>query len=240
MRQAGIPRMLKRAVDLLGSAAALAALAPVIGVTAAAVRVSMGSPVVFRHLRPGLKGRPFEVFKFRTMNDARDANGELLPDDARLTSVGGLIRSLSFDELPQLWNVLRGEMSLVGPRPLLMRYLPLYDATQARRHDVLPGITGWAQVNGRNNLSWPEKFALDVWYADHWSPWLDMKILAITPLRVLRRSGVAKDGHVTMPVFLGNERAARREARGVRSRRSRQGHRRDSRGAGTRRRRLRR
>jgi sugar transferase EpsL len=205
MRQSGLPRRVKRTIDLLASAAALAALSPVIAVTAAAVRASMGSPVIFRHTRPGLHGRPFEVFKFRTMNDARDASGELLPDDARLTRVGALIRSLSLDELPQLWNVLRGEMSLVGPRPLLMRYLPLYDATQARRHDVLPGITGWAQINGRNNLSWPQKFALDVWYADHWSPLLDLRILASTPLRVLRRSGIARDGHVTMPVFLGND-----------------------------------
>jgi sugar transferase EpsL len=205
MRQSGLPRRVKRTIDLLASAAALAALSPVIAVTAAAVRASMGSPVIFRHTRPGLHGRPFEVFKFRTMNDARDASGELLPDEARLTRVGALIRSLSLDELPQLWNVLRGEMSLVGPRPLLMRYLPLYDATQARRHDVLPGITGWAQINGRNNLSWPQKFALDVWYADHWSPLLDLRILASTPLRVLRRSGIARDGHVTMPVFLGND-----------------------------------
>jgi sugar transferase EpsL len=205
MRQIGLPRLLKRTVDILGSAGALALLSPVIGMTAVAVRASMGSPVVFRHQRPGLKGRPFEVFKFRTMNDARDADGELLPDESRLTKVGSVIRSLSLDELPQLWNVLRGDMSLVGPRPLLMRYLPLYDATQARRHDVLPGITGWAQINGRNAISWPEKFALDVWYADHWSPLLDLRILASTPLRVLRRSGIAKDGHVTMPVFLGNE-----------------------------------
>jgi sugar transferase EpsL len=208
MRQIGLPRLLKRTVDILGSAGALALLSPVIGMTAFAVRASMGSPVVFRHQRPGLKGRPFEVFKFRTMNDARDADGELLPDESRLTKVGSVIRSLSLDELPQLWNVLLGDMSLVGPRPLLMRYLPLYDATQARRHDVLPGITGWAQINGRNAISWPEKFALDVWYADHWSPLLDLRILVSTPLRVLRRSGIAKDGHVTMPVFLGNEMAS--------------------------------
>ena len=204
MRQTGLARGIKRAIDLAGAASALAVLSPVLGLAAVAVRVSMGSPVLFRHTRPGLHGHPFGVFKFRTMTDARDAAGNLLPDEDRLTRAGELIRSLSLDELPQLWNVLRGEMSLVGPRPLLMAYLSRYDATQARRHDVLPGITGWAQIHGRNNLSWPQKFALDVWYVDHWSPLLDLRILVSTPLRVLRRSGIAKDGHVTMPVFMGN------------------------------------
>jgi lipopolysaccharide/colanic/teichoic acid biosynthesis glycosyltransferase len=163
----------------------------------------MGPPVFFRQLRPGLHGRPFRVVKFRTMADARDARGGLLPDAARLTAVGRVLRATSLDELPQLWNVLRGELSLVGPRPLLMQYLPRYSPEQARRHDVLPGVTGWAQVHGRNALSWEDKFALDVWYVDHWSPWLDLRILAATLLHVARREGISQPGHATMPEFLG-------------------------------------
>ena len=205
MRQAGISLGMKRAVDIVGAGVGLLAMAPVMGVVAAALRVSVGAPVVFRHTRPGREGRPFELFKFRTMSNERDARGELLPDAERLTRVGSLVRSASLDELPQLVNVLRGDMSLVGPRPLLTQYLPRYSLTQARRHDVLPGITGWAQINGRNSVSWPEKLSLDVWYVDNWTPLLDLKILLATPLRVLRRSGIAQAGHVTMPVFLGEQ-----------------------------------
>jgi lipopolysaccharide/colanic/teichoic acid biosynthesis glycosyltransferase len=155
-------------------------------------------------MRPGLHGKPFVMLKFRTMTDQRDANGELLPDDLRLTRFGKWLRSTSLDELPELFNVLKGEMSLVGPRPLLMEYLPRYTPEQARRHEVKPGITGWAQVNGRNALSWEEKFQLDVWYVDHWNLWLDMKILLLTIWKVLKREGISAEGSATMPVFTGN------------------------------------
>lgn len=194
---------LKRAFDVLASAAGLAASAPVLALAAAAVRVSMGAPVFFRQQRPGLHGAPFFIWKFRTMTDARGADGQLLPDDARLTRVGRFIRQTSLDELPQLVNVLKGEMSLVGPRPLLMRYLGRYSARQARRHEMKPGITGLAQVRGRNALSWPEKFEWDVKYVDEFSLLLDAKILLETALKVVKREGISSSTHATMPEFMG-------------------------------------
>jgi sugar transferase EpsL len=159
--------------------------------------------VLFRQLRPGLHGKPFTLYKFRTMTDARDKYGHLLPDEQRITKIGALVRNLSLDELPQFWNVIKGEMSLVGPRPLLMEYLTRYTPEEARRHDVTPGITGWAQVNGRNAISWQSKFALDVWYVDHASFFLDLRILWMTCRRVIRRSGISNQGHATMPQFMG-------------------------------------
>jgi len=203
MRQTGWRLALKRAVDYAVATAGVAVSSPVMLATAAVVRATIGSPVLFRQVRPGRRGVPFEILKFRTMRDAHDASGRPLPDHERTTAVGNLLRSTSLDELPQLFNVLRGELSLVGPRPLLMQYLPRYSADQARRHDVLPGITGWSQVNGRNDLPWREKLALDTWYVDHWSLALDVRILMRTIARVLRRSGVSRAGHVTMPEFVG-------------------------------------
>ncbi len=196
--------MLKRALDVLGSGAGLVVLSPVLAGVALAVRLSLGTPVLFRQVRPGRGGRPFTMYKFRTMRDARDARGEPLPDAERLTAVGRFIRSTSLDELPELVNVLRGDMSLVGPRPLLLEYLPLYTAEQARRHEVRPGITGWAQVNGRNALSWEEKFELDVWYVEHRSFWLDLKILLLTVVKVFAREGVSQEGQATMEKFRGS------------------------------------
>jgi len=172
-------------------------------VLALLIRVRMGSPVIFGQVRPGLRGKPFRMIKFRTMLDAVDAQGNPLPDDQRLTRLGSFLRSTSLDELPELWNVLKGDMSLVGPRPLLMEYLPLYSPEQARRHDVRPGVTGWAQVNGRNALSWDEKFKLDVWYVDNQSLWLDIKILFMTVKKVLVREGISAEGEVTMSKFTG-------------------------------------
>jgi lipopolysaccharide/colanic/teichoic acid biosynthesis glycosyltransferase len=167
------------------------------------IRRQMGSPVFFRQTRPGLHGRPFEMIKFRTMRDAVDAQGRPLPDAERLTRLGRFLRSSSLDELPELWNVLRGEMSLVGPRPLLMEYLPLYSPEQARRHELRPGVTGWAQVNGRNAISWEEKFALDVWYVDNRSLWLDLEIIWLTIRKVIKRDGISAAGEATMPKFTG-------------------------------------
>jgi sugar transferase EpsL len=192
---------LKRVFDGVVSATALVVLAPVMGLIALAVWRTMGRPVLFRQVRPGLHGKPFVMYKFRTMRDLRDAEGKLLPDEARLTPFGRWLRSTSLDELPELLNVLRGEMSLVGPRPLLMEYLDRYTPEQARRHEVKPGITGWAQIHGRNNLSWDERFKLDVWYVDNWSLWLDLKILWRTLWMVLRREGISAQGHATMPRF---------------------------------------
>jgi sugar transferase EpsL len=192
---------LKRVFDVVVSATALVVLAPVMGLIALAVWRTMGRPVLFRQARPGLHGKPFVMYKFRTMRDLRDAEGNLLPDEARLTPFGRWLRTTSLDELPELVNVLRGEMSLVGPRPLLMEYLERYTPEQARRHEVKPGITGWAQIHGRNNLSWEERFRLDVWYVDHWSLWLDLKILWRTLWMVLRREGISAQGHATMPRF---------------------------------------
>lgn len=179
-------------------------LLPVIALVAFLVATRLGRPVLFSQLRPGLDGRPFRMVKFRTMTDQRDGNGNLLPDAQRLTPFGRFLRSTSLDELPELWNVIRGEMSLVGPRPLLMEYLPLYSDEQARRHAMRPGITGWAQVNGRNAISWQDKFKLDLWYIDNQSFWLDMRILILTVARVFRRSGIAAAGDATMPPFRGN------------------------------------
>lgn len=191
-------------VDLAVSIAALLLLTPVFVVIVVAVRLSMGGSVFFRQRRPGLRGQPFTMLKFRTMTDARDAQGQLLPDSERLTATGRFLRATSADELPELINVLKGEMSLVGPRPLLTEYLDRYSPEQMRRHDMKPGITGWAQVNGRNSLSWEKKFELDVWYVDHRSLWLDIQILWITLMKVLRRDGITAEGHSTMPLFLGN------------------------------------
>ena len=198
--------MTKRFFDFSASLAALLLLSPVLLLLALLVGVKLGSPVFFTQTRPGLHGQPFEMIKFRTMTNARSADGALLPDAERLTRFGRFLRSTSLDELPELWNVLKGEMSLVGPRPLLMDYLPLYSPEQSRRHEVKPGITGWAQVNGRNAISWEEKFQLDVWYVDHQSFWLDLKILFLTVKRVFQRSGISAYGEMTMPRFTGNNR----------------------------------
>jgi lipopolysaccharide/colanic/teichoic acid biosynthesis glycosyltransferase len=196
---------IKRLFDIIVATFALIALAlPLLGLTVL-VRRKLGNPVLFRQVRPGLHGRPFEMVKFRTMTDQRGPDGELLPDSVRLTSFGRFLRASSLDELPELWNVLKGEMSLVGPRPLLMEYLPLYSGEQARRHEARPGITGWAQVNGRNALSWDEKFALDVWYVDHRSLWGDIKILWLTVKKVLVREGISAAGEATMPKFTGGK-----------------------------------
>ncbi len=197
---------MKRAFDVAVAALMLLALLLPVGLIALLVRWRLGSPVLFCQLRPGRDGRPFEMMKFRTMTDACDAQGELLPDELRLTRFGRFLRASSLDELPELVNVLRGDMSLVGPRPLLMEYLPLYSAEQARRHAVRPGLTGWAQVNGRNALSWEEKFALDCWYVDHQSFWLDLRILLLTVKKVLVREGISAEGDVTMPRFTGSSR----------------------------------
>lgn len=204
MRQVGFPRLVKRAVDRTAAAVGLVALSPVIAATAVVVAKTMGRPILFKQTRPGLHGKPFDIYKVRTMRDAVDAKGRPLPDAERLTSVGKFLRKTSLDELPQLWNVLKGDLSLVGPRPLLMEYLPRYSKEQARRHDVLPGITGWAQVNGRNATEWEERFALDVWYVDNWSPWLDAKILLMTVKSVLFQTGISKKGEATMPAFMGS------------------------------------
>jgi len=197
--------VIKRLMDIIGAICGLLVLGPVILLLAVLVRVKLGSPVLFRQARPGMAGSAFEMAKFRTMTDAKDASGELLPDADRLTGFGQFLRSSSLDELPELWNVLKGDMSLVGPRPLLMEYLPLYSERQARRHEVRPGITGWAQVNGRNALSWDEKFELDVWYVENRTLWLDIKILFLTVWRVLKKDGIAHDGEVTMKRFKGGE-----------------------------------
>lgn len=199
--------MIKRLVDLLVALTLLIVLSPIFLVLAVLIRVRLGSPILFRQVRPGLDAIPFEMTKFRTMLDANGPDGLSLPDAARLTRLGRFLRATSLDELPELWNVLKGDMSLVGPRPLLMEYVPLYSPTQARRHEVRPGITGWAQVNGRNAIGWDEKFALDVWYVDNQNFWLDLKILALTVLKVVRRHGISADGEATMPKFEGNERA---------------------------------
>ncbi len=194
---------MKRIFDLLAASFGLLVLALPLLALAWQVRRKLGSPVLFTQVRPGLHGKPFRMVKFRTMTDARDASGALLPDAQRLTPFGRFLRASSLDELPELWNVLRGEMSLVGPRPLLMEYLPLYSSEQARRHEVRPGITGWAQVNGRNAISWADKFALDVWYVDHRSLWLDVRILWLTVRKVVVRDGISAAGEATMPKFTG-------------------------------------
>lgn len=193
----------KRILDVAIAAIALVLLSPVILVVALAIWLVMGRPVVFRQLRPGLHGKPFVMYKFRTMTEEHDKAGNLLPDEKRLTRLGRFLRRSSLDELPEFWNVLKGDMSLVGPRPLLMEYLDRYTPEQFRRHEVKPGITGWAQVNGRNAISWEEKFKLDVWYVDHMNFWLDLKILFLTFWNVIRRQGISAPGHATMPEFEG-------------------------------------
>ena len=196
--------MIKRLFDIVVSFIVLIFLFPIILVIAAFVLFYQGWPIIFKQLRPGYLGIPFNIYKFRTMNDVRDINGALLPDYKRLMKFGKFLRASSLDELPALWNVIKGDMSLVGPRPLLMEYLPLYDQNQIRRHEVKPGVTGWAQINGRNAISWQEKFDLDVWYVDHNSLRLDVKILLITVKKVLLREGIDENGQVTMSKFTGN------------------------------------
>lgn len=196
---------MKRLFDFCISAAILVLLAPVLAVLGVWIRFALGAPIFFRQQRPGLQGQPFSMVKFRTMTDGRDADGQLLPDAERLTPLGRFLRRTSLDELPSLLSVVRGDMSLVGPRPLLMQYMPLYDAVQIRRLNVRPGVTGWAQVNGRNALSWEEKFALDVWYVDNRSFRLDLYILALTFRKVLAREGISADGEATMPAFTGKD-----------------------------------
>ena len=197
--------MSKRFFDIVASIAGLILLSPVIAIVAYLIRKRLGSPILFRQVRPGLGGKPFEMIKFRTMRDAFDATGNPLPDSERMTDFGRFLRSSSLDELPELWNVIKGDMSLVGPRPLLMEYLPLYDEVQIRRHDARPGVTGWAQINGRNALSWEEKFKLDVWYVDNQSLWLDLKIIFLTIKKVLIRDGISAEGEATMTRFTGSK-----------------------------------
>ncbi|HAS6628214.1 TPA: sugar transferase [Vibrio parahaemolyticus] len=195
--------MMKRLFDFCASLFGLVLLSPIIVLVAWKIRKNLGSPVLFRQTRPGLNGKPFEMVKFRTMKDAVDAQGNPLPDSERMTPFGDKLRNSSLDELPELWNVLKGEMSLVGPRPLLMQYLPLYSKEQARRHEVRPGVTGWAQINGRNAISWEDKFKLDVWYVDNRNLWLDIKILFLTVKKVFVKEGISADGHVTIEPFTG-------------------------------------
>ncbi|CRK76336.1 MULTISPECIES: sugar transferase [Roseobacteraceae] len=195
---------MKRIIDILGASVGLLLFSPVLAIVAYKIRREMGAPVLFTQTRPGRDGKPFEMIKFRTMRDAIDADGRQLPDAERLTKLGRFLRSSSIDELPELWNVLKGDMSLVGPRPLLIEYLPLYSAEQARRHEVRPGVTGWAQVNGRNAISWDEKFALDLWYVDNRSLWLDLKIIWQTIRKVIKRDGISAAGEATMSKFTGN------------------------------------
>lgn len=197
--------MLKRIFDVISAGVAIVLLSPVILGLALLIRRKLGSPIIFRQVRPGLAGKPFEMIKFRTMKDSVDSSGASLPDAERLGPFGRLLRSSSLDELPELWNVLKGEMSLVGPRPLLMEYLPLYSANEFRRHEVRPGITGWAQVNGRNSLGWKEKFELDLWYVENKNFWLDLKILFLTVKKVIKRDGVSAEGEATMSKFKGRQ-----------------------------------
>jgi sugar transferase EpsL len=201
--QKGWRLWVKGAFDRIAALCALIVLSPLFIAASVLVWLFMGRPLLFRQQRPGRYARTFELLKFRTMSERRNDSGRLLPDADRLTRIGQFLRATSLDELPQLWNVLRGQLSLVGPRPLLMVYLPRYSRDQARRHNAMPGITGWAQVNGRNAIEWEDKLALDVWYVEHWSLWLDLKILRMTVGRVLRRSGIENQGHVTMPEFRG-------------------------------------
>jgi lipopolysaccharide/colanic/teichoic acid biosynthesis glycosyltransferase len=196
---------MKRLFDVITAIFLLLVLALPLLFCALLVRLKLGAPVFFSQVRPGINGKPFKMIKFRSMTDQHDANGKPLPDAERLTSFGHFLRASSLDELPELWNVIRGDMSLVGPRPLLIEYLPLYSPEQARRHEVRPGITGWAQVNGRNTLSWDEKFKLDIWYVDNQNIWLDLKILFMTVRKVLVRDGIAAKGEVTMSRFTGNK-----------------------------------
>ncbi len=195
----------KRIFDLLAAALGLLVLSPIILLISILVRIFIGSPILFRQLRPGYKGRPFYIYKFRTMTNERDIEGNLLPDETRLTPFGRFLRSLSLDELPELYNILRGEMSVVGPRPVIIEYLPLYSPEQIRRHDCYPGLTGWAQINGRNAIDWPTRFALDVWYVDHRSFWLDIQIILTTIWKVIKRENVNQPGQATIEFFTGNK-----------------------------------
>jgi len=195
----------KRLFDLIFALLALIILSPILFITAALVRIFIGTPILFKQQRPGYKGHPFFIYKFRTMTDRISRDGSLLPDAERLTRFGRFLRSLSLDELPELFNILRGDMSFVGPRPLLMEYLPLYSAEQSRRHDVIPGLTGWAQVNGRNAMTWEDKFNYDLWYVDHWSFMLDIKIIWITFGKVFKREGISQEGQATTEYFTGNK-----------------------------------
>ena len=194
----------KRLFDLLLTLLGLVVLSPLLLILSVLVLIYHGQPILFKQLRPGYKGRSITLYKFRSMSERRDEAGNLLPDAERLTGFGRFLRSTSLDELPELFNVLRGEMSLVGPRPLLMQYLERYTPEQARRQDVYPGITGWAQINGRNAITWEDKFRLDVWYVDHWSLWLDIKILFLTAWKVVRREGISQEGHATAAEFMGS------------------------------------
>lgn len=203
MKNKPFQKVLKRAMDVCGALFGFIVLSPVMVAVAFLVRIFLGSPVLFRQPRPGLDAKPFEMLKFRTMTDAKNEAGELLPDEERLTPLGKFLRSSSLDELPELINVLKGEMSLVGPRPLLMAYLERYTPEQARRHGAKPGITGWAQINGRNAISWEEKFELDVWYVDHQNVLLDIRIIFQTLLKVFKREGISSADHATMPEFFG-------------------------------------
>ena len=196
---------MKRSLDLFASFFAILLFSPLILITGLLIRFKLGSPILFRQVRPGKDGKPFKMIKFRSMLDAVDSDGNVLPDEQRLTRFGKILRSTSLDELPGLWNVVIGDMSLVGPRPLLMEYLPRYSAEQYRRHDVKPGITGWAQVNGRNAISWEQKFELDVWYVDNQSLWLDIKILILTVKKVFVRDGISAEGEATMHKFMGSQ-----------------------------------
>lgn len=198
--------MFKRLFDIVFTGFFGLILAPFVAILVCMIRCFMGSSVIFKQQRPGLNANAFYIYKFRTMNNKKNTQGELLPDAQRLTNFGKLLRSTSLDELPSLWNVLKGDMSIVGPRPLLMEYVPLYSVEQARRHEVRPGITGWAQVNGRNAISWEEKFKLDVWYVENQSFWLDIKIILLTIKKVLLRDGISADGEATMPKFTGSSR----------------------------------
>ena len=204
----------KRAMDLVLTLPAMVLLVPVLILVAALVRIRIGSPVLFRQSRPGLLGNPFTLLKFRTMRDVCDREGNPLPDDARLSPFGRFLRRTSLDELPELLNVLKGDMSLIGPRPLLPQYLKRYTSEQARRHEVKPGLTGWAQVNGRNAITWEEKFALDLWYVDHQSVILDLRILLLTFWKVLKREGIAAEGAATMPEFMGTQAGETRDRNG--------------------------
>jgi lipopolysaccharide/colanic/teichoic acid biosynthesis glycosyltransferase len=197
---------IKRIMDVSLTSIGSIIILPFILLIAACIRIFIGSPVLFRQLRPGLGGKPFKIYKFRSMIDARGADGKLLPDVQRLTTLGRFLRNTSLDELPELINVLKGEMSLVGPRPLLMQYLERYSPEQSRRQEVLPGMTGWAQINGRNALTWQDKFKLDVWYVDHWSLGLDVRILFLTFWKVIKREGISQPGHATAEEFMGNDR----------------------------------
>jgi len=196
--------VIKRIIDIFGALVGIIIFSPFFAMIAFLIYLTMGRPVIFYQVRPGLQEKPFIMYKFRTMKEIKDEKGNLLPDELRLTRLGRFLRSTSLDELPELWNVLKGDMSLVGPRPLLMEYLDRYTPEQARRHEVKPGITGWAQVNGRNALTWEEKFKLDVWYVDNWSLWLDIKILLLTFVKVIRREGISQPGRATVDYFMGS------------------------------------